>query len=232
MNKHTTILQDWLTYSRDPAAFVREWVYIYDATGAGWVKFDLWPAQAATLATMAHSKKLVVLKARQLGISWLALAYALWLMVFQSPATILLFSLREEEAKELLWRLRGVYDRLPPWLRARGVTHCNETRWILSNGSRALAFSTRAGRSYTGTLALVDEADFVPELAQFLNAVKPTIDAGGQLFFCAGVLHGDERDARADVHQRHPRRQSARLVGVWGGELRGDREEQRGGVRG
>ena len=75
-----------------------------------------------------------------------------------------------------------MYERLPPHLRARAVTHSNETRWILSNGSRALAFSTRSGRSYTGTLALVDEADFVPELSQFLNAVKPTIDAGGQLF--------------------------------------------------
>ena len=75
-----------------------------------------------------------------------------------------------------------MYERLPQHLRARAVTHSNETRWILSNGSRALAFSTRSGRSYTGTLALVDEADFVPELSQFLNAVKPTIDAGGQLF--------------------------------------------------
>jgi hypothetical protein len=93
-----------------------------------------------------------------------------------------LFSLREEEAKELLWRLRGMYDRLPPYFQAPAVTHSNETRWHLSTGSRALAFSTRAGRSYTGTLALVDEADFVPELSQFLNAVKPTIDAGGQLF--------------------------------------------------
>jgi hypothetical protein len=131
---------------------------------------------------MAASRKLVILKARQLGISWLSLGYALWLMLFQAPATILLFSLREEESKELLWRLRGMYDRLPEHLCARKVTLSNETRWILSNGSRALAFSTRSGRSYTGTLALVDEADFVPELSQFLNAVKPTIDAGGQLF--------------------------------------------------
>ncbi len=62
---------------------------------------------------MAASRKLVILKARQLGISWLCLSYALWLMLFQAPATILLFSLREEEAKELLWRLRGMYERLP-----------------------------------------------------------------------------------------------------------------------
>jgi hypothetical protein len=176
------LLSHWVGYRRDVAAFVRDCVWIYDATAQDWVRFELWPAQAETLQTMVGSRKLVILKARQLGISWLSLGYALWLMLFQAPATILLFSLREEESKELLWRLRGMYDRLPDHLRARKVTLSNETRWILSNGSRALAFSTRSGRSYTGTLALVDEADFVPELSQFLNAVKPTIDAGGQLF--------------------------------------------------
>jgi hypothetical protein len=176
------LLWQWSLYRRDVGAFVRDCVWIYDATAQDWVRFELWPEQVRTLQTMAGSRKLVILKARQLGISWLSLGYALWLMLFQAPATILLFSLREEESKELLWRLRGMYDRLPEGLRARKVTLSNETRWILSNGSRALAFSTRSGRSYTGTLALVDEADFVPELSQFLNAVKPTIDAGGQLF--------------------------------------------------
>ena len=176
------LLHHWVGYRRDVATFVRDCVWIYDATAQGWVRFELWPAQADTLQTMVASRKLVILKALQLGISWLSLGYALWLMLFRAPATILLFSLREEESKELLWRLRGMYDRLPDHLRAKKVTLSNETRWILSNGSRALAFSTRSGRSYTGTLALVDEADFVPELSQFLNAVKPTIDAGGQLF--------------------------------------------------
>ncbi len=167
---------------RDVAAFVRDCVWIYDATAQGWVRFELWPAQADTLQTMVASRKLVLLKALQLGISWLSLGYALWRMLFRAPATILLSSLREEESKELLWRLRGMYDRLPDHLRAEAVTHSNETRWILSNGSHTLAFSTRSGRSCTGTLALVDETDFVPELSQFPNAVKPTIDAGGQLF--------------------------------------------------
>jgi len=175
------MLESWLTYATDPAAFVRECACIYDANGQEWVKFDLWPAQQETLRTIAASRKLVILKARQLGITSLCLSYALWLLLFRPHSTVLLFSLREEEAKELLWRLRGIYDRLPLYLRARAVTHSNETRWILSNGSRALAFSTKAGRSYTGTLALVDEADFVPELSEFLNAVKPTVDGGGQL---------------------------------------------------
>jgi hypothetical protein len=131
---------------------------------------------------MVDERMLVILKARQLGISWLCLAYALWLVLFHAPATVLLFSLREAEAVELLGRLKEMYRRLPMWMQAKRVERESGTTWALSNGSRALAFSTKAGRSYTGTLALVDEADFVPELSLFLNGVKPTIDAGGKLF--------------------------------------------------
>jgi hypothetical protein len=148
----------------------------------GWIPFELWPRQAAVLEQMTRARRLVILKARQLGITWLCLAYALWLLVFYAPATILLFSLREAEAKELLNRLRGMYRRLPVWMQARALLQDSGTMLELSTGARALAFSTRSGRSYTGTLALVDEADFIPELNQFLNGVKPTIDAGGQLF--------------------------------------------------
>ena len=114
--------------------------------------------------------------------SWLCLAYALWILLFQSPSTVLLFSLREIEAVELLVRLKGMYARLPNWMHAKQIVRMNDKVLELSTGSRALAFSTKGGRSYTGSLALVDEADFVPELSSFLNAVKPTIDAGGKLF--------------------------------------------------
>ena len=173
----------WLTYSLDPAVFVRECVYIYDATGQDWVRFELWPAQVETLGAMAASRKLVILKARQLGISWLvaelcAVADALPIPRHH-PA---LFVCVKRNPRNCCGGCAGCTSGCRRYLRARAVTHSNETRWILSNGSRALAFSTQSGRSYTGTLALVDEADFVPELCQFLNAVKPTIDAGGQLF--------------------------------------------------
>ena len=42
----------------------------------------------------------VVLKARQLGFSWLVVCYSLWLMMFRSSATVLLFSKRDDEATE------------------------------------------------------------------------------------------------------------------------------------
>ena len=48
----------------------------------------LWPAHHQVLTTMAAERKLVVLKARQLGISWLSLAYPLWLLFCRPPATV------------------------------------------------------------------------------------------------------------------------------------------------
>ncbi len=165
-----------------PTYFIEHYVLIESPERGGWLPFHLWPGQIQALDTLHRNHKVVVLKARQLGLTWLTLAFALWLMVTQPPAVILLFSLREAEAVELLRRLRAMHLRLPPWLQDGPGSTATATRWELATGSRAHAFSTQSGRSYTGTLALVDEADFVPNLATFLNAVKPTVDAGGRLF--------------------------------------------------
>jgi hypothetical protein len=173
---------EWMKCAADVSYFTVRYVRIYNATARAWVRFDLWPAQHAVLGGMAQDRLLVILKARQLGLSWLCLSYALWMALFDAPATILLFSLREIEAVDLLNRMKGIYGRLPGWMQARRAVQNAARLWELSNGSRVLAFSTRGGRSYTGSLALVDEADYVPDLATFLNAVKPTVDAGGKLF--------------------------------------------------
>lgn len=182
MNDPTDLRQIWLDCRAAATHYVENYVEIYNATAQTWLPFRLWPAQRDVLRDFAAQRLLVVLKARQLGMTWLVLAYALWFLTFRAPAVILLFSLREAEAVELLARLRGMYDRLPGFLRARDVVQSTATTWTLATGSRVLAFSTTSGRSYTGSMAIVDEADYVPDLAQFLNGVKPTIDAGGKLF--------------------------------------------------
>jgi hypothetical protein len=74
--------------------FLDTYVQIYDATAGGWVPFRLWPAQIDTLRDIADNRLTIVLKARQLGLSWLVLSYALWLMLFHPAATVLLFSRR------------------------------------------------------------------------------------------------------------------------------------------
>jgi hypothetical protein len=74
-----------------------------------------------------------------------------------------------------------MYDRLPLWLKVQSFPVDNDHEWQLSNGSRVLAFPTTAGDSYTASLAIVDEADLVPDLDRLMRAVKPTIDGGGRM---------------------------------------------------
>jgi hypothetical protein len=167
---------------KSPEYFLDHYCQIYDATRAEWVPFQLWPEQFRTLETIRDNRLVIVLKARQLGLTWLVLGYALWLVLFYPAATVLLFSRRDDEAVDLLKvRLRGMYDRLPEWLKVRAFTVDNDHEWALSNGSRVLAFPTTAGDSYSATLAIVDEADLVPDLGRLMTAVKPTIDGGGRM---------------------------------------------------
>jgi hypothetical protein len=160
---------------------------IHDPAAGHWIPFSLWPDQVHSLQTIHHHDLTVILKARQLGFSWLVVCYTLWLMLFRPAATVLLFSKRDDEATELLtFRLKGVYQRLPAWLQGTVVAD-SAHQWMLANGSRAMAFPVTGGRSYTGSLVIIDEADYVPDLEVLLSAVKPTIDAGGKLVLISTV---------------------------------------------
>ncbi len=189
--------EELLKCSRSPLYFAHTFCHIYDTTsedgtgtGGKWIQFELWRAQAQTLKTIHMRQLTCILKARQLGLSWLVLSYALWQMIFRPAATILIFSKREDEAIYLLGdeRLKGMYTRLPDFMKAgREVVTDDKRVWSLSNGSIARAFSTKAGDGYTATLAIVDEADLAVDLGQLLKAVKPTVDAGGKLILLSRV---------------------------------------------
>lgn len=187
------IRDEWRKCARSFPYWCRRYVHVYDAATRAWLPFRLWPSQVAVAEVLQAERLVVMLKARQLGMSWLVTAYGLWLMVFRPAATVLLFSKRDMEAVHLLaFRLRGMYRQLPAVMQAREVLVDNAHELRLSNGSAALAFSTTGGRSYTGTFALVDEADHctagrTDALDVLLDAVKPTIDGGGQLVLLSTV---------------------------------------------
>jgi len=173
---------EWLKCSESPAYFIDRYCWVYDAVAGEWLRFELWPEQFRALQTMTSYLLVIALKARQVGMTWLALGYALWVLLFRPAATVLLFSKRDDEAIDLLeFRLKGMYRRLPAWLQARAVEADSKHELLLSNGSRALAFPTTAGDSYTATLVIGDEFDLVPDQARLLAAVKPTVDNGGQM---------------------------------------------------
>ena len=176
------VKQEWLACSLSASYFIVNYVQIYDAVQKTWIPFDLWRDQYKTLKELVNCQLLVILKARQLGLTWLCLAYILWLMLFHPVTTGLIFSRRETEAIYLLDdRLKNIYKRLPEWMHVRHFEQDSARNWEFSTGSSAKAFPTNAGDSYTASVVLVDEADLIPDLGSLMRSVKPTIDAGGKM---------------------------------------------------
>lgn len=165
---------------RSSSYFARTYCQIMSGEDRDWVPFSLWSEQERTLRTIEESKLTVILKARQLGLTWLCLSYALWEFLFHPGSLVLLFSRRDDEAVDLLKRrFVGMHSRLPDFLRSDPITISNDHEFAIASDSRVKAFPTTAGDSYTANLAIVDEADLIPDLDDLMASVKPTIDAPG-----------------------------------------------------
>ena len=116
--------REWARCEASPIYFIREYCWILNVNEDGWVPFELWPAQAWSLAQMHRNRQVVILKARQLGFTWLTLCYSLWLMLFRSTAAVGIFSRIENDAQEhlvarhaspvLLPAAQAKYHKSPP----------------------------------------------------------------------------------------------------------------------
>lgn len=192
--------KEWLKCRQSFPYFVHNYCQLYDATQASWVPFKLWPDQIQVATDLVNYRLNVILKARQLGMTWLVLCYELWRALFHPIFTGLVFSRRETEAIYLMskQRLRGIYMRLPEWMHVKRVIEDSKLQWQFSNGSVIYGFPTSAGDSYTASFAMVDEADLVPDLDYLMNAVKPTIDGGGGM--C--LLSRSEKDTPQSTFKR------------------------------
>jgi len=149
--------------------------------------FRLWPDQWRVMEDLQNERLTVILKARQLGITWLVCVFALWLCIFKPGRLVLLFSKGQLEANEMLRRIKAVYDRLPDWIKAycphRPGDADTKSEFGFANGSliRSLPATKGAGRSFTASLAIFDECAWMAWGSELYRAAKPTIDAGGRL---------------------------------------------------
>jgi hypothetical protein len=67
---------------KEPSYFMKKYVNIQHPN-RGMIKFQLYPFQEDCLVEFNNNRFNVVLKSRQLGLSTLVAAYALWMAIFQ-----------------------------------------------------------------------------------------------------------------------------------------------------
>ena len=154
----------------------------------GVIPLEPWPHLLELAEALPATLLLALLKARQDGATWLVASYLAWLGIYRKGTDGLLLSRTEPDAIDFLSRVGSVLRLLPRHL-SLPVTKEASLSLTLANGSRftAMASTEDAGRGHTYSVVVQDEADFHPYLAQNYTAIKPTIDAGGQLIMVSTV---------------------------------------------
>ncbi len=198
----------------DPVRFVDAHCVLRTEKGLP-APFRLWDFQRRVLERFDDHDRVIVLKARQLGLSWLADAYALWLCAFNEGQTVLMLSMGQREAAEELARVRYMHARLPVELRRpTGAPDRFDRVEFPTLDSRIISLPATedAGTGYTATLVVVQELAKIEVAEQMMTALLPTISAGGKLLAIGtakgygGVFYELWREAehRLDVDDVQP----------------------------
>lgn len=155
------------------------------------VRFEPWPHLMRLFDELSSQKLLIVLKARQLGVTSLLAAYSVWYAQFHENSKVLILSRGEEEAYDVLSKCRFIHAHLGEGLRGRREPDQRGFIGFPDTDSeiRALPSTEHAGRSTDASLVIVDEMEFHPYAEANFGALKPTIDAGGQF---VGVSTADK----------------------------------------
>jgi hypothetical protein len=173
--------------------WLAKYAVIEDQAKGGAGKFQIWPAHIEAIDALEANKYLIVLKARQIGMSWLfGAAYPLWLANFHSQKLILLFSQSDDDAAELIRKARYMWAQLPDHLRTP-LEKDNQFTLEFKNGSRILARSSNpnAGSGYTASYVFADEHAKQPYAGDQYAATKPTVDSTpGARFVANSTAYG------------------------------------------
>jgi|TARA_B110000977_G_scaffold129520_1_gene165155 hypothetical protein len=173
------IRQEYLKCAQDPAHFMKKYCNIQHPQ-RGRVLFNLYPFQEKTLHLMQENPYSIILKSRQLGISTLSAGYSLWMMLFQKDKNILCIATKQETARNMVTKVKFMYDNLPSWLKIKAEEN-NKLSLRLSNGSqiKATSASSDAGRSEAVSLLLIDEAAFIDQIGEIWASAQQTLATGG-----------------------------------------------------
>ena len=136
------IKREYLKCAQDPVHFMRKYCTIQHPQ-KGKIKFDLYPFQEDVLNEFKDNRYNIILKSRQLGISTLTAGHALWTMLFNNDKNILCIATGKDTAKNLVTKVRIMYQGLPSWLKVQ-VQEDNKLSLIFKNGSQIKAVSSNA----------------------------------------------------------------------------------------
>lgn len=112
--------------------------------------------------------------------------------MFKRGFKVVVISIGDRESKEFLNRAVVMYNELPGWIKSLGIfklkTKNSHTLHFL-NGSRinSLPSTSSAGRGFSVSWLVVDEAAFIEGMDKFWASIAPVLSTGGGAFLISTV---------------------------------------------
>lgn len=188
--------------------FIDEYGHIEDKDAEELIQpFQMWGEQRNALHSIMENRLNAILKARQLGFSWLVMHISAWLLLCFTGRTVIGLSRTEEEAKELVRRLGVIFTYMPeliaevssqppgwngPVFRSTAL----ELTVTFPDGPvsvfKAFPSSPNAARSFTADLIIFDEWAFQQFAHEIWTAAFPVINRpyGGKVIGLSTIDRG------------------------------------------
>lgn len=181
-------------YQKSPLLFLEKNA-VFELPGTGEVSCEnLYYFQKEILKDFQKHHRIVLTKTRQCGMSTLTSLIFYWKTVNFSNQKLLIISKDGKASQEFLEKIKINTKNTPAWLGVRAVTNNVKTLGF-SNRSKieSLARSKTAGRSFTGTMAVLDEAAFYQTktiIEGIVGSVIPTLQKTSGTLFVISTPNG------------------------------------------
>ena len=140
---------------------------------------ESWPLTVSLLTEFwPRNRRTVILKPRQMGVSWAFALYCLHHCGWTPYRVIGSLNYTREAAAELIRRMRVLWSTLSDNLRPRAEWAVEHVEF--ANGSRVVSLATKdiAGAGLTFSIVGIDEAGLVAGLEDIWASVLPAVDKG------------------------------------------------------
>jgi hypothetical protein len=163
----------------DPIYFAENFFVIVHLD-KGRQKIKLFDAQKRAIRNIIDNKRTIICASRQIGKSTLMTIVCLWYVIFRKDFQVAILANKEDQAKEILERIKLAYEELPNWLKT-GVSEFTKEVLKLVNGSKIFVSTTSESgiRGKSVNMLFVDEfAHIATQIAEpFFKSVMPTISS-------------------------------------------------------
>lgn len=163
---------------QDVLYFVKNYVYII-SLDKGRVLFDLYDFQLDMIDKFQKNRYVISCLARQLGKTTVVAAFLFHQLIFNKDFTIAILANKGSKAREILSRIKLMYEMLPWWIKP-GVVEWNKGSIQFDNRSKCFAAATSNSsiRGESVNIVYLDEAAFIDNMEEFYTSTYPVISSG------------------------------------------------------